>query len=138
MAILASKGRTRKMEDLSREVRLVSRPNGASTHSNFEIVEVELQPLGSGEVRGRNTWMSVDPYMRGRMRDYESYLPPFQIGKGLEGMAVGVVRESNDPDFATRGTLNSVMGGVGRVQTARGGFFEELGKKPVRPARFWE
>jgi len=69
------------MKDLSREVRFVSRPNGASTHSNFEIAEVELQPLGSGEVRVRNTWMSVDPYMRGRMRDYESYLPPFQIEK---------------------------------------------------------
>src|ERR1700737_2337287 len=68
-------GELAKMENLSREVRLVSRPNGASTHSNFEIAKVELQPLGSGEVRVRNTWMSVDPYMRGRMRDYESYLP---------------------------------------------------------------
>jgi NADPH-dependent curcumin reductase CurA len=87
------------MEGLSREVRLVSRPNGASTHSNFEIVEVELQPLGSAEVRVRNTWMSVDPYMRGRMRDYESYLPPFQIGKALEGMAVGFLcsRSSQSP-----------------------------------------
>jgi NADPH-dependent curcumin reductase CurA len=98
------------MKDLSREVRLVSRPNGASTHSNFEIVEVELQPLGSGEVRVRNTWMSVDPYMRGRMRDYESYLPPFQIGKALEGMAVGEVVESNDPGFATGDTVLSMMG----------------------------
>ena len=98
------------MEDLSREVRLVSRPNGASTHSNFEIVEVELQPLGPGEVRVRNTWMSVDPYMRGRMRDYESYLPPFQIGKVLEGMAVGEVVDSSDPGFATGDTVLSFMG----------------------------
>jgi len=98
------------MKDLSREVRFVSRPNGASTHSNFEIAEVELQPLGSGEVRVRNTWMSVDPYMRGRMRDYESYLPPFQIGKALEGAAVGEVVESNDPGFATGDTVLSMMG----------------------------
>jgi N-terminal domain of oxidoreductase/GMC oxidoreductase len=41
----------------------------AATHSNFEIAEVELPPLGSGEIRVRNTWMSVDPYMRGRMRE---------------------------------------------------------------------
>ena len=89
------------MKNFSREIRLVSRPNGVATHSNFEIAEVELQPLGSGEVRVRNTWMSIDPYMRGRMRDYESYLPPFQIGKVLEGMAVGEVVESNDPSTWT-------------------------------------
>src|ERR1700730_15912929 len=98
------------MEDLSREVRLVSRPNGASTHSNFEIAEVELQPVRSGEVRVRNTWMSVDPYMRGRMRDYETYLPPFQIGKALEGAAVGEVVESNDPGFAKGATVLAMMG----------------------------
>jgi NADPH-dependent curcumin reductase CurA len=98
------------MKNLSREIRFVSRPNGAATHSSFEIAEVELQPLGSGEVRVRNTWMSIDPYMRGRMRDYESYLPPFQIGKVLEGMAVGEVVESNDPGFATGDTVLSFMG----------------------------
>src|SRR6266436_8669227 len=58
------------MKTVSREIRFVSRPNGVATHSNFEIAEVELPPLGSGEVRVRNTWMSIDPYMRGRMRDY--------------------------------------------------------------------
>jgi NADPH-dependent curcumin reductase CurA len=98
------------MKNFSREIRLVSRPNGVATHSNFEIAEVELQPLGFGEVRVRNTWMSIDPYMRGRMRDYESYLPPFQIGKVLEGMAVGDVMQSNDPGFATGDTVLSFMG----------------------------
>ena len=98
------------MKNLSREIRFVSRPKGAATQSNFEIAEVELEPLGSGEVRVRNTWMSIDPYMRGRMRDYESYLPPFQIGKVLEGMAVGEVVESNDPGFATGDIVLSFMG----------------------------
>jgi NADPH-dependent curcumin reductase CurA len=98
------------MKNLSREIRFVSRPNGVATRSNFEIAEVELQPLGSGEVRVRNTWMSIDPYMRGRMRDYESYLPPFQIGKVLEGMAVGEVVESNHPGFATGDSVLSFMG----------------------------
>jgi len=110
IAFLITKWRTCKMKNFSRETRLVSRPNGAATHSNFEIAEVELSPLGSGEIRVRNTWMSVDPYMRGRMRDYESYLPPFQIGKVLEGMAVGEVVESNDPGFATGDTVMSMMG----------------------------
>jgi NADPH-dependent curcumin reductase CurA len=58
------------MENLSHEIRFVGRPNGIATHSNFEIAEVELPPLGSGEVQVRNTWMSADPYMRGGMRDY--------------------------------------------------------------------
>src|SRR5258708_23116135 len=98
------------MKNFSREIRFVSRPNGAVTLSNFEIAEVELPPLGSGGIRVRNIWMSVDPYMRGRMRDYESYLPPFQIGKVLEGMAVGEVVGSNDPDFATGDTVMSMMG----------------------------
>src|SRR5260221_248652 len=110
IAFLITKWRTCKMKNFSRETRLVSRPNGAATHSNFEIAEVELSPLGSGEIRVRNTWMSVDPYMRGRMRDYESYLPPFQIGKVLEGTAVGEVVESNDPGFATGDTVMSMMG----------------------------
>src|SRR5258708_35931152 len=110
--IFATKWRTCKMKDLSREVRFISRPNGASTHSNFEIAEVELQPLGSGEVRVRNTWMSVDPYMRGRMRDYESYLPPFQIGKALEGAAVDEDVESNVPGYLTGDTVLSLMGGL--------------------------
>src|SRR6201987_4178543 len=97
------------MKNVSREICFVSRPNGAVTLSNFEIAEVELPSLGSGEVRVRNTWMSVDPYMRGRMRDYESYLPPFQIGKALDGAAVGEVVESNDPGFATGDTVLSMM-----------------------------
>jgi NADPH-dependent curcumin reductase CurA len=98
------------MENFSREIRFVSRPNGIATHSISKSRRLNYRPLGSGEVRVRNTWMSVDPYMRSRMRDYESYLPPFQIGKVLEGMAVGEVVESNDPGFATGDTVLSFMG----------------------------
>jgi NADPH-dependent curcumin reductase CurA len=54
--------------------------------------------------------MSVDPYMRGRMRDYESYLPPFQIGKALEGAGVGEVLESNDPEFRVGDIVLSMLG----------------------------
>src|SRR6266436_8043742 len=98
------------MKNFSREIRFVSRPNGAVTLSNFEIAEVELPRLGSGEIRVRNLWMSVDPYMRGRMRDYESYLPPFQIAQALEGAAVGEVLESNDPEFRVGDFVLSMMG----------------------------
>jgi len=51
------------MKSFSREIRFANRPSGDTNHLNFEIAEVVLQPLGPGEVRVQNTWMSVDPYM---------------------------------------------------------------------------
>src|ERR1700733_7068952 len=71
------------MNIASREIRLACRPTGTPARENFELTEVKLSTLANGHVRVRNLWMSVDPYMRGRMRDYESYLPPFQIRKSI-------------------------------------------------------
>ena len=98
------------MNTASREIRLASRPEGTPTLDNFELAEVELNALADGHVRVRNQWMSVDPYMRGRMRDYESYLPPFQIGKALEGAAVGQVIDSNSTEFHIGDTVLSMLG----------------------------
>ncbi len=78
----------------TREVRLASRPPGVPTADNFTLAETTLQPLQDGQVLVRNRFMSVDPYMRGRMNDRKSYVPPFEIGKVLEGGAVGEVIES--------------------------------------------
>lgn len=94
----------------SREIRLKSRPVGAPTADNFELATVELAAPGAGEVQVRNTWMSVDPYMRGRMSDRESYVPPFQIGEALQGGAVGVVEISNDPALAPGDIVSSMFG----------------------------
>lgn len=79
----------------SREIRLRSRPEGLPTAENFSFETVTLDDPGPGEVQVRNEWMSVDPYMRGRMRDVPSYVPPFQLGKPLDGGAVGKVVQSN-------------------------------------------
>jgi NADPH-dependent curcumin reductase CurA len=79
---------------LSREIQLKSRPVGLPREENFELVEVTLPPLQEGEVLVRNAFMSVDPYMRGRMYDRASYVPPFQIGAPLDGGCVGQVVES--------------------------------------------
>jgi NADPH-dependent curcumin reductase CurA len=79
-----------------REVRLVSRPDGLPTLDNFAIVDVEIPAPGAGQVLVRNTFMSVDPYMRGRMSDAPSYVAPFELGKVLDGGAVGVVESSRD------------------------------------------
>ncbi|HEY3507152.1 MAG TPA: NADP-dependent oxidoreductase [Actinocatenispora sp.] len=83
-----------------REIRLASRPHGWPTADNFELVTVEVPEPGDGQVLVRNTLMSVDPYMRGRMNDVESYVPPFVLGAPLEGGAVGEVVASGAPDFA--------------------------------------
>lgn len=94
----------------SREVRLKSRPEGMPTAANFEVASVELPAPGPGEVQVRNHFMSVDPYMRGRMYDRPSYVPPFQIGEALQGGAVGEVVASNDPAFAVGDAVQSMWG----------------------------
>ncbi len=95
---------------ISREIHLKSRPEGLPKPENFELATVELPQPGPDEVLVRNRWMSVDPYMRGRMMDRKSYVPPFQIGKPLEGHAVGKVVASNNPDFAVGDLVLSMNG----------------------------
>ncbi len=94
----------------SREVRLKSRPVGVPTAANFEVASVTLPPPGPGEVQVRNTWMTVDPYMRGRMNDVKSYSPPFQLGEAMQGGAVGEVTASNDPAFKPGDLVQSFFG----------------------------
>lgn len=94
----------------TREVRLASRPVGMPSAANFEIVTTPVPPLKAGEVLVRNLWMSVDPYMRGRMVDRESYVPPFQIGSALDGGAVGEVVESSSPQFKVGDVVLSALG----------------------------
>jgi NADPH-dependent curcumin reductase CurA len=84
---------------LNREIHLKSRPSGMPTAANFELVETPVPKPGPGQFLVRNIFMSVDPYMRGRMMDRESYVPPFQVGKALDGGSVGRVVESNHDGF---------------------------------------
>ena len=83
----------------SKEIHLISRPNGEPSEENFLVKEVIVNEVSENEVLIKNLWMSVDPYMRGRMIDRKSYVPPFELGKTLEGGAIGVVIESKNPDF---------------------------------------
>jgi NADPH-dependent curcumin reductase CurA len=78
----------------SREIRLAARPVGEPKPSDFDLAEVEVPAPADGEIVVRNIVMSVDPYMRGRMNDVKSYVPPFQVGEALQGGAVGEVIES--------------------------------------------
>ena len=70
---------------MSREIRLASRPQGIPTAANFTRAQTELKSLPDQQVLVRNLFMSVDPYMRGRMNDRKSYVPPFEIGKVAGG-----------------------------------------------------
>ena len=72
-------------------MHLAARPQGEPVPTDFALAEVEVPDPGEGQVLVRNTFMSVDPYMRGRMNDVKSYVPPFQIGAPLDGGAVGEV-----------------------------------------------
>ena len=89
---------------MPRQIVLASRPSGWPTAANFALTEAGQPDLADGQVRVRNLFMSVDPYMRGRMNDLESYLPPFRLGEPLEGAAIGTVIESRSPDL-TAGDL---------------------------------
>ena len=84
----------------STQIQLASRPVGAPTRDNFTTTSVELTDVGPGEVRVRNEFVSVDPYMRGRMNDAKSYVPPFGLGETMTGAAVGRVVESNSDTLA--------------------------------------
>src|SRR4051812_6167299 len=95
---------------MARAWHLTSRPQGLPTHDNFELRELELPPLGDGMVRVRNLWLSVDPYMRGRMNETKSYVPPFQLGEPMDGGAIGEVVESKADGFS-QGDLVQHMGG---------------------------
>jgi hypothetical protein len=80
---------------IGREIHLASRPTGRPTPDNFTFVEAPVTAPGPGQVLVRNRFLSVDPYMRGRMNDVKSYVPPFRVGEALDGGAVGEVVESN-------------------------------------------
>jgi NADPH-dependent curcumin reductase CurA len=94
----------------SQQIVLASRPEGVPTLKNFEMVSAEVPPIEEGEFLVKNVWMSVDPYMRGRMKDSDSYVPPFQIDQALEGGCIGKVLESRTAKF-TEGDY--VLGNLG-------------------------
>jgi len=84
---------------ISREIRLKNRPNGLPSARDFELASVPIPAPGPGEVLVRNLYMSVDPYMRGRMMEQPSYVAPFQLGQPLDGGCVGQIVTSKSSQF---------------------------------------
>ncbi|WP_250439719.1 NADP-dependent oxidoreductase [Caballeronia sp. AZ1_KS37] len=95
---------------INRQILLVSRPQREASVSNFRLVETPLAPLKDGEVRVRNHYLSLDPYMRGRMDDAKSYAAPQPLDEVMIGGTVGVVSESRNPAFKAGDSVVGMFG----------------------------
>jgi NADPH-dependent curcumin reductase CurA len=100
------------MSVTSRSWHLVRRPHGLPVEADFALVGAEVADPGPGQVLVRNTWLSVDPYMRGRMNDAKSYVPPFALNQPMDGGAVGVVEAVGD-DVTSLEVGDTVLHGLG-------------------------
>lgn len=98
------------MNTTNRQILLASRPQGMPTEANFKLVETIIPQPRAGEVLVRTLYLSVDPYMRGRMNDAKSYIPPFAVGEVLQGGAVGQVVQSDHPGFRKGDIVSGMLG----------------------------
>ncbi len=95
---------------MNKQVRLASRPSGWVTADNFTLTEESVPEVGQGQLLVRNIFMSVDPYMRGRMNKAKSYVPSFQVGEVLQAGVVGEVIASRNKDFAEGDFVSGMLG----------------------------
>ena len=92
----------------SREWHLTRRPHGVPVDEDFALLDVKLPAPGDGEIVVRNSFLSVDPYMRGRMNDAKSYVPPFQLDQPMDGEAVGVVEQAAEGAVDSNGSAIAI------------------------------
>lgn len=98
------------MEQMNRQVLLVSRPEGWVKEENFRIVDAPMPEPGEGEVLVRNRWLSLDPYMRGRMNEGRSYAKPQELNEVMIGGTAGEVLKSRHPEFAPGDAVVGYLG----------------------------
>jgi NADPH-dependent curcumin reductase CurA len=108
---------------MNRQVLLASRPQGWVSEANFRIVDEPIPKPGPGEVLVKNEWLSLDPYMRGRMNEAKSYTAPVAIGEVMVGQTVGEVLESHDAAFKPGDKVLTPLGwqlyGAAKAKTLR-------------------
>jgi hypothetical protein len=107
---------------LSTQIQLVRRPEGWPTHDDFRTATVTYGKVEPGEIRVANEFLSVDPYMRGRMNDVKSYVPPFALGETMTGGAIGRVIESASDDIPVGAVVLHQYGWRDIVQEPAAGF----------------
>jgi NADPH-dependent curcumin reductase CurA len=98
------------MTATNRQITLAARPHGWPKESDFQLIESPIPTPGPGEVLVRAHYLSVDPYMRGRMNDRASYAEPVKLGEVMTGGAVGQIVKSNHPKFAEGVYVQGVLG----------------------------
>ncbi|TMO93588.1 NADP-dependent oxidoreductase [Pseudoalteromonas sp. S3260] len=121
------------MSTTSRQFTLASRPHGAPTNENFELKNVELPSLKDGEVLLRTIYLSLDPYMRGRMSDAKSYADPVEIGDVMVGATVCQVESSKNDKFS-EGEWVLAYTGWQTYAISNGEGLMSLGKEPTNPS----
>lgn len=104
---------------MNKSILFVNRPKGKPSLDDFEIIQEDDPRLAEGEILLKSLYVSVDPYLRGRMRDEESYIPPFKLNEPLESMIVAEVTESNNEHFK-RGEYVGGMLKWKEYQTSKG------------------
>ncbi|MCK6426399.1 MAG: NADP-dependent oxidoreductase [Burkholderiaceae bacterium] len=119
------------MPTVNRQILLASRPEGEATVDNFRLVEVPIAPLEEGEVLVRNHYLSLDPYMRGRMNESKSYAQPQPLGEVMIGGTAGEVVASRNPHFNVGDSVVG-MGGWQEVQRVAAGARGVLQKVDTR------
>jgi hypothetical protein len=107
---------------ISTQIQLAARPTGWPTREDFATVRVEYGPLAPGQVRVVNEYISVDPYMRGRMNDAKSYAPPYALGATMTGGAIGRVVESTSDEVPVGSVVLHQYGWRDLVQEDAAGF----------------
>jgi NADPH-dependent curcumin reductase CurA len=117
----------------NKKIVLVSRPSGMPTAADFKIVDAEVPQPAEGEVLIRTLYLSVDPYMRGRMNDRKSYMPPFALNEAVTGGVVGEVVESRSDAFQVGDIVTGLLGWQ-LYQVAKGDHATVTSIRKVDPA----
>ncbi len=112
-------------EGKNRQILLASRPHGEPTAANFSLTEAPIPSIEEGQLLLRTKFLSLDPYMRGRMNDVKSYVPPFPIGEPLGGGTVSEVVESKNPKFSA-GDIVLAFGGWQDYSVSDGSGLQKL------------
>jgi NADPH-dependent curcumin reductase len=112
-------------EGKNRQIVLVSRPHGEPAAENFKLTEAPVPAIGPRQVLLKTKYLSLDPYMRGRMGEAKSYVPPFALGEPLGGGTVSEVIASNNPKFAP-GDIVLGFGGWQEYSVSDGGELRKL------------
>lgn len=122
-----------QIETVNRQITLAARPKGAPTQDNFKLIEAPVPVPGDGEMLLRTLYLSLDPYMRGRMSAAESYADPVEIGDPMVGGTVSIVVKSNLKGFS-EGDFVLSQGGWQDYSLSKGEMALNLGKDPAKPS----